>query len=506
MSRSLSRKNRMALFAICLASLMFGLEISSVPVILPTLERVLGGDFRQMQWVMNAYTIASTTVLMAAGALADRFGRRRVFLISGALFGITSVMCGLAANVPFLILARFLQGMSGGVLLICMLAILSHQFRDGRERGKAFAAWGVVFGFGLGFGPLIGGAIVALSDWTWVFLVHGPITVLTLLLVLISVEESRDPQARRLDLAGIVTLSLAVLGFAFYLTQGGELGFASPVSLGLLAATLACLAMFVWVERRIRHPMFDFSVLRNRDFSGALLGSMGMNFSFWPFMVYLPIYFQGVLGQGELASGIALLAYTLPALVFPPVGERLSLRYRPGVVIPSGLFTIGVGFLLMHWGVGAARPSLWTVLPGALVAGIGLGITNTPVTNTTTGSVSADRAGMASGLDMSARLISLSINIALMGLLLVRGIEAGLRDTGGVPPAGTEWRALAERIAAGNLADAGAGVAAAEALAHGFGGVTLYGGISVCLLAALSLAMFGRAVRMKKAECAPCTG
>lgn len=502
MSASLSRRNRTALFAVCLASLMFGLEISSVPVILPTLERVLGGDFRQMQWVMNAYTIASTTVLMAAGALADRFGRRRVFLISGALFGASSALCGLAGGVGLLIFARALQGLSGGVLLICMLAILSHQFRDGRERSRAFAAWGVVFGFGLGFGPLIGGMIVAISDWTWVFLVHGPIAALTLLLVLTSVEESRDPDARRLDVWGMLTLSLAVLGLAFYLTQGDAMGFATPLALAILVASLACLAAFVAVERRMEHPMFDFSVLRNRSFSGALLGSMGMNFSFWPLMVYLPLYFHGVLGLGELPSGMALLAYTLPALVFPPLGERLALRHGPGVVIPAGLFTIGVGFLLMHWGVGVAEPGLWTVLPGALIAGIGLGITNTPVTNTSTGSVSPDRAGMASGLDMSARLISLAVNIALMGLLLVRGVQAGLRQVGVDTMSDADLRPLAERIAAGDPAGDPAGVAA---LAHGFGWITLYGGVSVCLLAFVSLIVFGT-LGVRRRRPVACTG
>ena len=502
MPASPASRNRTALFAVCLASLMFGLEISSVPVILPTLERVLGGDFRQMQWVMNAYTIASTTVLMAAGALADRFGRRRVFLISGALFGASSVMCGLATGVGVLILARALQGLSGGVLLICMLAILSHQFRDGRERSRAFAAWGVVFGFGLGFGPLIGGMIVAVSDWTWVFLVHGPIAALTLLLVLASVEESRDPNARRLDVGGMLTLSLAVLGVAFYLTQGDAMGFATPLAVTVLLASLACLAAFIVVERRVEHPMFDFSVLRNRSFSGALLGSMGMNFSFWPLMVYLPLYFHGVLGLGELASGIALLAYTLPALVFPPLGERLSLRHGPGVVIPAGLFTIGVGFLWMHGAVGAANPGLWTVLPGALIAGVGLGVTNTPVTNTSTGSVSPDRAGMASGLDMSARLISLAINIALMGLLLLRGVQAALEQLPVGAAQGADLRGLAERIAAG---DVGADPAAAIALAQGFGDVTLYGGVSVCMLALASLLVFGVAGARRNARLA-CPG
>jgi hypothetical protein len=199
---------------------------------------------------------------------------------------------------------------------------------------------------------------------------------------------------------------------------------------------------------------------------------------------------------------MALLAYTLPALVFPPLGERLALRHGPGVVIPAGLFTIGVGFLLMHWGVGVAEPGLWTVLPGALIAGIGLGITNTPVTNTSTGSVSPDRAGMASGLDMSARLISLAVNIALMGLLLVRGVQAGLRQVGVDTMSDADLRPLAERIAAGDPAGDPAGVAA---LAHGFGWITLYGGVSVCLLAFVSLIVFGT-LGVRRRRPVACTG
>src|ERR1700749_3617237 len=142
MTLSLARKNAIALAAVCLASLMFGLEISSVPVILPTLEKVLHGDFKDMQWIMNAYTIACTTVLMATGTLADRFGRKRVFLLLTAAFGLTSLLSGLAQSAPVLITGRFLQGMAGGAMLTCGIAIISHQFQDGRERSRAFTAWG----------------------------------------------------------------------------------------------------------------------------------------------------------------------------------------------------------------------------------------------------------------------------------------------------------------------------------------------------------------------------
>jgi MFS family permease len=149
------------------------------------------------------------------------------------------------------------------------------------------------------------------------------------------------------------------------------------------------------VERLAKQRMFDFSVFRIRDFSGAIMGSMGMNFSFWPFMIYLPIYFQYGLGYDAVTAGPALLAYTVPTLLFPPLGERLSLRYQARTVIPWRMLAIGLGFMLMAYGSSIANPSWLSMLPGALLSGIGLGLTNTPVTNTTTGSVSSDRAGMA---------------------------------------------------------------------------------------------------------------
>jgi EmrB/QacA subfamily drug resistance transporter len=498
-----AHQNTIALIAVCLAAMMFSLEISSVPVILPTLEVVLHGDFQQLQWIMNAYTLACTTVLMATGTLADRFGRKRVFVVTILLFGVASLLCGLAQTSSALIASRFLQGASGGAMLICLVAVLSHQFPEGTARAKAFSVWGIVLGIGLGFGPLVGGAIVALASWKWVFWIHVAIAIVTLALAFAGVRESRDPQAQRLDLAGMVTLSLSVFGFVWFITQGAQGGFLAPSALKVLAASAAAFAAFIVAERRSGHPMFDFSVFKVRNFSGALLGSAGMNFSFWPFIIYLPIYFQSALGEGPVAAGLSLLAYTLPTLVFPPIGERLALRYRPAVVIPAGLLTIGMGFLLMKAGTVFGHGSALAILPGCFVAGAGLGITNTPVTNTTTGSVSADRAGMASGIDMSARFITLAINIALMGCLLVKGVshhlKASLADAHGAAP----WDLLAYRIAAGNLTPPEAGqwvqtsgagfeTLSRAALAGGFGWLMLYGGIAVCTLAMVSYLTFPR--------------
>lgn len=488
MSFSPARKNMLALLAVCLGALMFGLEITSVPVVLPSLEEILHGDFRELQWVMNAYTLACTTVLMATGTLADRFGRKRVFLISVIAFGATSTLCGLADSMSLLIAGRLLQGLAGGAMLICSIALLSHQFQDARDRGRAFATWGVVSGIGLGFGPIVGSAIIALAGWKWIFLVHLPIALLTLAIAAGTIAESRDPDAGRLDVAGIATLSLGVFGLVYVITQGATLGLS--VSIAIAAATAACFAAFLLAERRQAHPMFDLSVFRNRSFSGAILGCIAMNVSYWPFMIYLPIYLEIGLGYDTFATGLCLLAYTLPALIFPPLGERLSLRYGPGVVVPFGLGTIGLGFVAMKFGSIAAEPSWLTMLPGLLLAGIGIGITNTPVTNTTTASVPPSRAGMASGIDMSARLITLAVNIALMGILLVEGTVAALQR---VAPTGVELaqlRASAEAIAAGHVVGNLPDGVVQHGLVAGFGLVMIYGGVGALILATASLLLF----------------
>jgi EmrB/QacA subfamily drug resistance transporter len=480
---------------------MFGLEISSIPTILPTLERVLHAGFKQLQWVMNAYTIAVTTVLMATGTVADRYGRKRIFLIAIAAFGLTSLICGLAPNVSTLILARFLQGMSGGAMLICQIAVLSNEFQGGRERAIAWGWWGVVFGIGLGFGPIIGGGIVAVSSWEWVFLIHVLLAILALILTVTGVHESKDPQANSLDIPGILTLSLAVFCLAFYITEGSDFGFVSPAGLAILGLSIASFIAFLIAEKVSPRPMFDFSVFRIRPFSGAIIGSSAMNTSYWPFMIYLPIWFQAGLGYDSVSAGLALLAYTLPTLVMPPFGERLSLSYQPSRVIPAGLFTIGVGFILMKVGSAAQHANWLTMLPGCLIAGTGLGITNTPVTNTTTSSVSSERAGMASGIDVSARMVALAVNIAVMGFILASGVEAHLK--GALPNlSAAQLRLLAERIAAGNAVSAPGvtGAVAHEALVNGFGWVMLYGGIGVWIMSAISFLIFNaRSVRQATA-------
>ncbi|KTC64021.1 MFS transporter [Pseudomonas fluorescens ABAC62] len=491
-SPALTARNNLALTAVCLVALMFGLEISSVPVILPTLERELGTGFQDAQWIMNAYTLACTSVLMAAGTLVDRFGRRRLLVLCLWLFGLASLACGLAEDASLLITARFVQGIGAGAMMICQFAILSHLFHEPAARARAFAIWGVIAGVGLGFGPMIGALILAVADWRWVFLVHVPLTLFTLVLLRISVQESCDPAAHRLDIAGMLTLTLAVFALVYFITQGSAHGFGTPAMLGWAVLAALGLLLFITVERRSAQPMFDFSVFRIQRFNGALMGSIGMNFSFWPFMIYLPMYFQAGLGYDTLTNGAALLAYTLPTLLVPPLAERLALRYGAERIIPLGLGVMGMGFLTMAGINGAEQPRIGLVLLSCVIAGVGLALTNSPTTNTTTGSVSPDRAGMASGIDFSARLITLALNIALMGWVLLLGINHHLAEV--LPATGSmDWPAISQDIAAGKLDSMGLAFNDAQAaLRNGAEWAMLFAGLGAGGLAMLSRYFFRR--------------
>ncbi|ELY4677687.1 MFS transporter [Cronobacter turicensis] len=486
MAATISSKNKIALSAVCLSAIMLGLEITSIPSILPTLEKMLPAEFSQLQWIMNAYTLAMCSCLVAMGALADRFGRKRIFLGGIAVFGIASLICGMASSAPVLISARFLQGASAAAMLSCQVAVLSHQFRDGPERGVAFGWWGIMFGLGLGFGPVIGGGILALLSWHWVFLIHVVIAVVTVFAARMGVVESSDPHVVKIDLGGIITLPIAVFGFVYLITQGHELSLASGKGLEIIAISIASLLLFIIIELKSQRPIFDFKAFRICNFSIAMLGASGMNFSFWPFVIYFPLYLQSVLGYSSVEAGLIVLAYTLPTIVVPPYAERLLQKRGPGFIIPVGLFTIAIGFALLHVTISSGHASWLTLLPGCLIAGVGLGLTNTPVTNTSTGSLPPERAGMASGMEFSARMISLAVNIAVMGFVLLSGVSAELVNSVNVD----SLASVANTIAAGNFNAellGGVNVATAhDAFVNGISWVTLYGTLAPAILGLLA--------------------
>lgn len=376
-------------------------------------------------------------------------------------------------------------------MLSCQVAVLSHQFQNGPERGVAFAIWGIVFGLGLGFGPIVGGLILELASWEWVFLIHVAIAALTFLLAKKGVTESSDPHSVKIDFGGMITLSLSVFGLVYLIIQSHETSISSSKGLAIFIGSIVSFVLFVIIENKVKRPMFDFSAFKIRNFSGALLGAGGMNFSFWPFVIYFPIYLQSLLGYSGVMSGLIVLALTVPTIIVPPYAERILMKKGAGFVIPLGLLTIAAGFTAIWLAINMPSTSWVTLLPGCILAGVGLGLTNTTVTNAATGSLPPERAGMASGMEFSVRMISLAVNIAIMGYVLVKGVAVGLKETLALPIA--EIMPLADAMAAGNLnAAESLGISnevAVEILTSGFSWVVLYGAICalvLCIAAALA--------------------
>jgi hypothetical protein len=352
----------------------------------------------------------------------------------------------------------------------------------------------VIVGIGLGFGPIIGSAIMTGLNWRWIFLVHVPISLITILLGYQYIKESKDSNSPKLDIWGILFLASSIFGLTYFIIQSPDTGFNNIKMIMILLLSVACFIIFLWIEKKSSYPMFDFSVFRINNFSGAIMGSIGMNFSFWPFIIYLPILFQTGFGYSVIFTGVCLLAYTLPSLVVPPLAEYLTLRFKARIVIPSGLLLIGAGFLLMRYGCLVENANWKTLLSGMLVAGIGLGMTNTPVTNTDTGAVSNNRVGMASGIDTSARLITLAINIAAMGFILINGVFHHIKNILPGYPDVNELHSLAERMISGNNTLVNKISISANqikiVLANAFGNVLLYGGLGVWILALCSFLLF----------------
>ncbi|WP_417560556.1 MFS transporter [Marinomonas sp.] len=492
--RTITSRNKIALIAICLSAIMLGLEITSVPSVLPVLKDILPADFKQLQWIMNAYTLAMCSVLVTMGALADRFGRKRVFSIGICVFGIASLICGLATNAPILIAARFLQGISAAAMLACQVAILSNQFQSGPERGNAFAWWGIIFGLGLGFGPIIGGLIIAHLSWEWVFLIHVFIATATLILSQVGVIESSDPNSLQIDYGGMITLSGAVFGLVFMITQGQSIGYQSLEGMLVIGASTLSLILFIIIESNVKRPMFDLNAFRIRNFSGSLFGAAGMNFSFWPFVVYFPIYLQSVLGYDGIVAGLTVLTLTLPTIIAPPYAEKILIKQGPKFLISLGLMCISAGFFLLWMATSSSEASWLTLMPGCILAGIGLGLTNTPVTNTATGALPAERAGMASGMEFSTRMICLSLNIALMGMILGNGIASRLFDSLPKTLSTTQLIEMTNSLAAGHLnilESYGITIEIAQnILMEGFSSIILYAATTTAIICFIAFITF----------------
>lgn len=420
------------LVAVCLGTFMLLLDVSIVNVAIPDIQRALGSSFSGLQWVIDAYALTLAALLLTAGSLADIYGRRRLYVVGLTLFTAASLLCGAAQNILSLQLARGLQGVGGAIMFSVSLALLADAFR-GKDRGTAFGIWGAITGLAVAIGPLLGGVLTSGLSWRWIFFVNLPVGLVAVGIVLTKVAESKSPYARRPDVPGFAVFTLALASLVYGLIESNQRSFGDALVIGCLVAAVVLLAVFVLVELRVEHPMFDLTLFRLPTFTGGAVAAFGISASLFALLLYIVLYLQDVLGFDALGTGVRVLFLSGGILVASAVSGRLSAHVPVRFLIGPGLGVVGVGLLLMR---GLDASSTWTALvPGLIVAGLGAGMVNPPLASTAVGVVAPQRAGMASGINSTFRQVGIATGIALLGTLFSSRVQDAVRSGVAAKPA-----------------------------------------------------------------------
>ncbi|MET9374546.1 MFS transporter [Streptomyces sp. NPDC002992] len=413
----LDARGRWTVLAVCCLSMfLVGLDTTIVNVGLPAIGDGLGVGTRGLEWVVDAYTLVLAALLISSGALADRFGRRRVFRYGLAVFGAASLLCALAPSAGVLVAARALQGIGASMLSPVALAIVVNAMPDPKERARAIGVWASVFGLSMAAGPVTGGALVEALGWRSLFWINAPVVVAALVLSAVFVPESRAPRPQRLDLPGQALLTVAVAVSVGVLIEGPHIGWTSPAALGLYGCAAVATVAFVRVESRRPEPLMDLRLFRRPVFGGAVLGALAVFVALNVTLLLSTFYLQHGRGWTPLAAGTATLPMAVGATVCAPLAGRLVGRLgpRPPLLLAGGFLTAG-GLCLVGLDQDTGVPLLLTAY---LLVGIGFGFANAPLTNTAVSGLPPARAGVAGAITSTARQLGAALGIALAGGLV----------------------------------------------------------------------------------------
>jgi EmrB/QacA subfamily drug resistance transporter len=411
---------RWTLLVVCLATGVLLLNVSAPSVALPAVGRALGAELGVMQWVVSGYSLALAATLLTAGTLADLVGRRRLFLGGLIGFAVASVLCAIAPSPLVLIAGRAVQGLAGAVLLSSSLALLAQDF-TGPARAGALGVWGATVAAAFAVGPLEGGLLTESFGWRAIFVLDAAVALACLPVAVRHLSESSDPDAEGVDWRGTATLSTGLFCGVFALTRGAVLGWGSGLVVASAAGAALLLAAFVAVERRERGPMLDLRLFAIPTFTGASVVVMVLAAStFGPFL-YLTLFLLDAVGASPTSVGLQLLPLSAVSLVVSVLGGRFAGVLPVRAALPAGLLLCAAGLLAMR-GLEATSP--WTVmLPGLVVMGVGIGLSNPAVTYAALGVVPATRSGMASGVSNTFRQVGIAIGIAILGALLPTRVQ-----------------------------------------------------------------------------------
>ncbi|MFD0376959.1 MFS transporter [Streptomyces sp. NPDC127112] len=419
------------LTAVCIGAFMLLVDVTIVTVALPDMAADMHTGFSGLQWVMDIYALALAALLLGSGSLADRIGRRRVYLAGLVLFAGASLVCGLADGPGALIAFRAVQGVGGAAMAATSMALLSASYQ-GRDRGVAFGVWGAVNGAAAAAGPIVGGLLTEHFGWRWIFFINLPLCALAVFVTLRAVAESRDPRARGLDLPGMAAFTVGAGALTYALIRAGEDGWTSPATLGLFALAAVAFAAFVLVELRGSHPMLDLSLFRSPAFAAVMTAGLLTSGAAFSYLMYVSLWLQSAEGMTPVGAGLALVPMSLAAFVVAAVAGRLLHGVSARLTIGGGLLLIGGGALLQAWMLDAGDS--WPALvPGLALTGVGVGVSMPALAATAMGAVPPARAGMAGGVLNTSRQLGTALGIAVLGGVFHAGLADGLSGR----PAGT---------------------------------------------------------------------
>jgi EmrB/QacA subfamily drug resistance transporter len=443
-----------ALVLICVSAPSFMLQLDSniVAVSLPSITESLGATFAGIEWVITAYTLSFASLLLPAGALADRFGRKRVLIGGLSLFTLASFFCGAAPSLDVLIAARAVQGAGAALQLSAALATLASTFK-GDTRARAFAFWGSVVGIAITLGPIVGGLITQTFGWQWAFYINLPIGAASIALILAVIEESRDPGAVRFDVPGVLTFSAFLFLTTLGLISGNHDGWTSPHILIEGVGAVIFFLLFIVVERLQARPMVDFSFFRRPTYLGANIAQFSFAAGLLTMLTFMPIYFQHALGLSPRSAGLLMLPMALPLFIVPRiVTAQLSHRLTGRTLLTLGLMLVSAGLAFLA--LVASTLDYRLMLAGMLATGVGAGLLNGETTKVGMTVIPAERAGMASGISGTMRFTGIVIGFSALGVVLFSRIATAI--TAALPSiAESDRLGFIRDIASGNLSGAG---------------------------------------------------
>ena len=420
------RGRRLGILLICCMSLFIvGLDITAVNVALPTIGRDLGAGVSGLQWTVDAYTVVMASLLLFAGSMADRLGRKRTFVTGLTVFSVASLLCSLAPTVELLIAARVLQAVGGAMLNPVAMSIIANTFTDPRERAQAVGVWGAVFGVSMALGPLVGGAMATSFDWRAIFWINVPLGVAAVALTLRFVPESKAPCARRFDPLGQAAVLVLLAALTFGIIEAPVRGWTSPGILTAFAAAAAALLTLLRHEPRRSEPLVDLRFFRSIPFAAAIAISVAAFAAFGGFLFLNTLYLQDVRGLLPLQAGLATLPMAVMTVVASPLSGRIVGRRGPRLPLAIAGASLLVACATLT-GIGPGTP-LPLVLATYAVFGLGFGFVNAPITNAAVSGMPRAQAGVAAALATTSRQVGQTLGVAVVGAIAAShaGASAG---------------------------------------------------------------------------------